>query len=374
MTAARTEQAPEKKTYIGVIRTDSDTPSLDFENLGTIIRRRQAPNVTLLENFNLHLKPGDHFVLTGPSGTGKSTVIRAARNLWHAGTGIVSYPEKASVLCLSQKVHLPRTQVSEILTVPKLLTQSSYTNEEMDQVLADVGLDKLRIQLPFNQASGAFLSNLMKPYAAMAVREWSIPLRKMSEGHRENLLGEVRDFIEQYAENFFPETLGALMSAELKKDMATGIVDALRHSIREDLPNMPTRRGFFGLQKGPRGVPAIDVAQYALQASAMELRYAIKDGQVLARELSGGEQQKLAIARLLLQKPDIAFLDEITASLDDNSAHHLYEMITERLKDSIIFAIAHDKSLIRYFTHHGTFEDKKIAVRPVSETEYAPEA
>ena len=49
------------------------------------------------------------------------------------------------------------------------------------------------------------------------------------------------------------------------------------------------------------------------------------------RMLSLGEQQRLGIARALLQAPDYLFLDEATASLDEASEAALYKLLQERL-------------------------------------------
>jgi putative ATP-binding cassette transporter len=64
-----------------------------------------------------------------------------------------------------------------------------------------------------------------------------------------------------------------------------------------------------------------------------------------AQQLSGGEQQRVAIARALLHKPAWLFLDEATSALDEPSQAHMYELLTERLKDATIISIAHRSAL-----------------------------
>jgi putative ATP-binding cassette transporter len=58
-------------------------------------------------------------------------------------------------------------------------------------------------------------------------------------------------------------------------------------------------------------------------------------------QLSGGEQQRLAIARTLLHRPDWLFLDEATASLDEASERHLYGLLQQRMPKATIVSIAH---------------------------------
>ena len=63
------------------------------------------------------------------------------------------------------------------------------------------------------------------------------------------------------------------------------------------------------------------------------------------RQLSGGEQQRLAIARALLYKPDWLFLDEATASVDEEMEVTLYRLLRERLPNTAIVSIGHRGSL-----------------------------
>jgi vitamin B12/bleomycin/antimicrobial peptide transport system ATP-binding/permease protein len=64
------------------------------------------------------------------------------------------------------------------------------------------------------------------------------------------------------------------------------------------------------------------------------------------RMLSLGEQQRLAIARAILQSPDYLFLDEATASLDEPAESALYRLLHERLPNTTIVSIGHRSTLI----------------------------
>jgi vitamin B12/bleomycin/antimicrobial peptide transport system ATP-binding/permease protein len=66
------------------------------------------------------------------------------------------------------------------------------------------------------------------------------------------------------------------------------------------------------------------------------------------RMLSLGEQQRLGIARAILQAPDYLFLDEATASLDEPAEAALYRLLNARLRRATIVSIGHRATLAAF--------------------------
>ena len=63
------------------------------------------------------------------------------------------------------------------------------------------------------------------------------------------------------------------------------------------------------------------------------------------RILSLGEQQRLAFARLLLHKPNVAFLDEATASMDEGLEDNMYRLLKEHLPHTTVISVGHRSTL-----------------------------
>ena len=99
-------------------------------------------------------------------------------------------------------------------------------------------------------------------------------------------------------------------------------------------------------------------AQVAEALEAAELGHIVPrlhDAEAWDKRLSGGEQQRLALARALLLKPEWLFLDEATASLDPGAEERLYATLKARLPGTALISIAHRPAV-------ATFHDRGLKV------------
>jgi ATP-binding cassette subfamily C protein len=76
--------------------------------------------------------------------------------------------------------------------------------------------------------------------------------------------------------------------------------------------------------------------------------------------ISGGQRQRLAIARMILAKPQVVILDEATSALDAETEARLHEALREYLKDRTTIIVAHRLSAVKQADRVYVFEDGRI--------------
>src|SRR5438270_13340728 len=91
-----------------------------------------------------------------------------------------------------------------------------------------------------------------------------------------------------------------------------------------------------------------DVGESVAAVGLVSLGSDLERNEIWAQVLSGGEQQRLAFARALLNRPDWLFLDEATASLPEEDQAALYRLLRERLPNTTVVSIGHRESLAQY--------------------------
>ncbi|CAH1056599.1 ABC transporter ATP-binding protein [Paenibacillus pseudetheri] len=89
----------------------------------------------------------------------------------------------------------------------------------------------------------------------------------------------------------------------------------------------------------------------------------------LPEELSGGEKQRTAIARALINNPNVILADEPTASLDTKRAHEVVSLIAQEVKSrqKAAIMVTHDERMLEYCDKVYRMEDGKLSLFPLKD-------
>ncbi len=139
-----------RSPHIEVIPSDGDT--LDIENL-TVELPSGHPVVAV---DKLSLRPGERRILSGPSGTGKTTLFRGLSGVWPWGRGVVRVPRDTRLLVLPQKPYMPLVTLRAALTYPA--PPDAISDAAVRGAVNAVGLASFADRLDNNEDWAAILS------------------------------------------------------------------------------------------------------------------------------------------------------------------------------------------------------------------------
>lgn len=205
------------------VRTMNDEKMLALHNV--TLSTPDNANI-LVRDLSVTVSGGESLLIVGPSGIGKSSLLRAVCGLWQAQSGQISLPSSETMMFLPQNAYIP--------------------------------------ELPLE-------SNTLQ------------------------------------AQLLFPRVFATHTEAEY--------VEALR---KVNLTKLLGRKGTL---------------------SCDDWR----------KRLSNGEKQRLAMARLILARPVMAFLDEATSALDPKNEQLLYQILSNQ--ESTFISVGHKRELLKYHTH-----------------------
>ncbi|WP_407312290.1 ABC transporter ATP-binding protein/permease [Pseudomonas sp. nanlin1] len=117
----------------------------------------------------------------------------------------------------------------------------------------------------------------------------------------------------------------------------------------------------------PQAVQAYPAARYAEVLHSCRLPHLVErldESNHWQRQLSPGEQQRLAFARALLYAPKWLYLDEATAAMDEEDEALMYQTVLDSLPGVSVVSVGHRSSLKRFHRRHVRIEGGQLKVQP----------
>ena len=116
------------------VRARPGQNSVEIGNLAV----RLPNNKPLVDADGVSIKAGDRVLVTGPTGSGKSTLFRAIAGIWPFGSGTISVPADAKVMLLPQRPYFPVARLGSAICYPAV--PGTFDAAQIAEALRAVGL------------------------------------------------------------------------------------------------------------------------------------------------------------------------------------------------------------------------------------------
>jgi vitamin B12/bleomycin/antimicrobial peptide transport system ATP-binding/permease protein len=127
-----------------------------------------------------------------------------------------------------------------------------------------------------------------------------------------------------------------------------------RTMFLSQLPYVPLGdlRAVVSYPSEPGDIPDVDLQRALVKVALGHLLIRLNEVADWAKVLSPGEQQRIAFARVLLQKPQAVFMDEATAALDEVLEFTLYQLLRTELPNTIVVSVSHRPTVEQHHERH----------------------
>ncbi len=96
---------------------------------------------TMLDERNVEVKAGEHVLVTGEPGVGKTLLFRALAGLWPWGAGRIGRPQGAAIFFMPRRPYLPPGTLRDVLAYPQSV--ETFESRAFNDALDRVGLARL---------------------------------------------------------------------------------------------------------------------------------------------------------------------------------------------------------------------------------------
>eukprot|EP00604_Paraphysomonas_vestita_P002962 CAMPEP_0174820940 /NCGR_PEP_ID=MMETSP1107-20130205/5094_1 /TAXON_ID=36770 /ORGANISM="Paraphysomonas vestita, Strain GFlagA" /LENGTH=1282 /DNA_ID=CAMNT_0016037263 /DNA_START=383 /DNA_END=4231 /DNA_ORIENTATION=+ len=301
----------------GIIPSSGKIGKIEFKNISFTYPTRK--NVQIFKNFNLTINEGDVMALVGPSGSGKSTIMGLLLRFYDPDEGDIFID---GVNLKEINIRWLRSQLGYVGQEPKLFSGSILDNIKLGRAdTTNTKLDDFEVYMDNNESCFGT----------------ALGINKNTEDNNNN-----------NNNNNNPDTSTTKYSkvptnnTNENGDIEMGENKLLKNVDQDVIDSCVLSQAHKFISTFPNGYDTD-----------------ISEGSV---NISGGQKQRLAIARAIVKNPHILLLDEATSALDATSEKLVQESIDSlsQSKSYTTIVIAHRLSTIRNATNIAVVEQGKV--------------